>query len=40
MLIRNHTEGNRELIRGFLPLEYSFGFCKTIKEITNNLQLG
>ena len=27
--INNHIEANRGLIRGHLPLEYIFGFCKS-----------
>ena len=32
MLIDNHTEANRGLIRGHLPLEYIFGFARSFKE--------
>ena len=38
MLINNHIEANRGKIRGQLPLEDVFGFCKTFnKKITKNL---
>ena len=30
ILIKNHTEDNQRLIRGHLPLEYTFAFCKSI----------
>ena len=32
ILIDNHTEGNRGLIRGHLPLEFIVGFCKSFKK--------
>ena len=37
ILINNHTEANRGLIRGHLPLEYIFGFAKSFKKITKGL---
>ena len=37
ILIDNHTEANRGLIRGYLPLEYIFGFCRSFKKITKGL---
>ena len=38
MLIHNHTMPvNRGKIKGQLPLEHMFGFCKTFKKITNIL---
>ena len=37
ILIDNHTEANRGLIRGHLPLEYIFGFAKSFKKITKGL---
>ena len=41
MLINNHNivgqEVNRGRIKGHLPLEHKFGFCKTFKKITKNL---
>ena len=37
ILINNHTEASRGLIRGQLPLEYIFGFCRSFKEITKGL---
>ena len=36
-LINNHIEANRGKIKGQLPLEDVFGFCKTFKKITKNL---
>ena len=36
-LIDNHTEANRGLIRGHLPLEYIFGFARSFKKITKGL---
>ena len=32
ILINNHTEANRGLIRGHLPLEYIFGFARSFKK--------
>ena len=37
MLINNHTEAERGKIKGHLPLEHMFGFCKTFKKIIKNL---
>ena len=37
VLINNHTEDNRGIIRGHLPLEYIFGFCKSFLKITKGL---
>ena len=37
ILINNHTEDNRGLIRGHLPLEYIFGFARSFKKITKGL---
>ena len=38
MLINNHDiETTRGKIRGQLPLEQTFAFCKTFKKITKNL---
>ena len=38
MLIANHENGpNRGKIKGQLPLEHIFGFCKTFKKVTKNL---
>ena len=37
ILIDNHTEANRGLIRGHLPLEYIFGFCRSFKKISKGL---
>ena len=38
MLISNHEENaNRGKLKGQLPLEYIFGFYKTIKKVTKNL---
>ena len=36
-LINNHTEANRGLIRGHLPLEYIFGVARSFKKITKGL---
>ena len=36
-LIVNHTESNRGIIRGHLPLEYVFGFCKSCRKITKSI---
>ena len=35
--INNHTEANRGLIRGHLPLEYIFGFARSFKKIRKGL---
>ena len=37
MLIQNHEAANRGKIKGQLPLEYIFGFCKTFKKVSKNL---
>ena len=37
ILIDNHTEANRGLIRGHLPSEYIFGFARSFKKITKGL---
>ena len=37
MLKNNLTESNRGNIKGNLPLEHIFGFCKTFEKITKNL---
>ena len=37
ILINNHTEANRGLIRGHLPLEYIFGFARSFKKVTKGL---
>ena len=37
MLITNHEEANRGKIKGQLPLEHMFGFCRTFKKVTKNL---
>ena len=38
ILINNHAvEANKGKIRGHLPLEHIFGFCRTFKKITKNL---
>ena len=37
ILNNNHTEANRGLIRGHLPLEYIFGFARSFKKISNGL---
>ena len=37
ILINNHTEANRGLIRGRLPLEYMFGFARSFKKVTKGL---
>ena len=37
IFINNHSDDNKGLIRGFLPLEYIFGFCKSFKKITKGL---
>ena len=36
--ITNHEEdANRGKIKGQLPLDHMFGFCKTFKKVTKNL---
>ena len=37
MLINNHDLANKRKIKGQLPLEQIFGFCKSFKKITKNL---
>ena len=37
VIINNHTEANRGLIRGHLPLEYIFGFARSFKKIKKGL---
>ena len=38
MIIDNHTVvANKSKIKGQLPLEHIFGFCKTLKKISKNL---
>ena len=37
ILINNHTDANKGLIRGQLPLEYIFGFARSFKNITKGL---
>ena len=38
MLITNHEEdANRGKIKGQLPLEHIFGFCRTFEKVTKNL---
>ena len=38
MLFTNHEEdANRGKIKGQLPLEHIFGFCKTFKKVTKNI---
>ena len=37
ILINDHTEANRGLIRGHLPLEYIFGFARSFKKLTKGL---
>ena len=37
MLITNHEDANRGKIKGQLPLEHIFGFCKTFKKVAKNL---
>ena len=37
MLINNHDLSNKGKIKGQLPLEHIFGFCKSFKKITKNL---
>ena len=34
ILIDNHSEANRGLLRGHLPLEFIFGFARSLKKIT------
>ena len=37
ILIDNHTDPNKGKIKGYLFLEDFFGFCKTFKKVTKNL---
>ena len=37
MLINNHTDANKGKIKGYLYVEYIFGFCKAFKKVTKNL---
>ena len=37
MLIDKHTDANKGKIKGYLFLEVIFGFCKTFKKVTKNL---
>ena len=37
ILINNHTEANRGVIRGHLPFEYIFGLARSFKKITKGL---
>ena len=37
MFIDNHEDVDRGQIRGELPLDHIFGFCRTFKKITKNL---
>ena len=37
MLLNNHTDANIGKIKGYLYLEDIFGFCETLKKITENL---
>ena len=37
MLNKNHTKANRSKIKGVLPLENIFDFCKTIEKNTKNI---
>ena len=37
ILINNHTEANRGLIRGHHALEFIFGFARSLKKITKGL---
>ena len=37
MLFNNHTQANIGKIKGHLPLEHMFGFCKTFEKIPKNL---
>ena len=38
MLINNHDLAKKGKIKGQLPLEHIFGFCKSFKKITKNLR--
>ena len=37
ILIDNHTEAKRGVIRGHLPLKYMYGFARSFKKITKGL---
>ena len=37
MLIGNHSDANKSKIKGYLYLEVIFGFCKSFKKVTKNL---
>ena len=37
LLINNHSDDNKGVIGGHLPLEYNFGFCRSFKRITKSL---
>ena len=37
VLTENHTEANRCVIRGHLPLEYIFGFARSFKKMTKGV---
>ena len=37
ILVKNHTEANKGLIRGHLPLEYIIAFARSFKKITKGL---
>ena len=37
MLINNHQAASKGKLKGKLPLEQIFGFCKTFEKITKNL---
>ena len=37
MLITNHEAANRGKMKGILPLEHIFGFCRSFKKVTKNL---
>ena len=34
IIIFNHSDDNKGIVRGHLPLEFNFGFCKSYKKIT------
>ena len=36
-LLDNHTDANKNKIKGYLYLEGIFGFCKTFRKVTKNL---
>ena len=40
IFITNHTEANRGVIRGQLPLEYFSGFCRSLKKKSKGLGFG